>query len=523
MMMDLAIILGLWREACRHLELSESLPNFARLLEPVTGPIQLDVVALGGAGGAIELKASSGAFADLRFPADLDDKASRALAGWAREEAVMPLDAFFKRFDIRAHVGIDAASGGWVAGLRGPGEEAGLLLVLAASMPQAGVEPLVPALRDPVAVAFMNHERLHEIERLRAAAEVDRDRLRERLGRDEDAPLIGATGGLREVMERVTQVAPSDIPVLLLGETGCGKEVVAREIHTRSRCAHGPFIRVNCGAIPPELLDSELFGHERGSFTGATSRRQGWFERADGGTLLLDEIGDLPPPAQVRLLRVLQDGLVIRVGAEREIPVHVRIIAATHRDLPQMVQSGEFRADLWYRIATFPIVIPPLRERHDDIPALAGHFARRAARRFGLRACDVSARDLERLASYPWPGNVREFAAVLDRATILGNGRCLAIDQALGFESVVPTSLLPRQTDTTLPTARHAPGLEQGNGFLSHDQAVKEHIERALARSRGRIEGRRGAASLLDLNPHTLRGKMRKLGIDWRRYRDNDA
>src|SRR5262249_37812230 len=197
--------------------------------------------------------------------------------------------------------------------------------------------------------------------------------------------IVGAQTGLREVMGQVERVARSDVPVLLLGETGSGKEVVARALHARSRRAHGPFLRVNCGAIPPELIDAELFGHEKGSFTGATALRRGWFERANEGALLLDELGELPLAAQIRLLRVLQDGSFERVGGEHSIKGDGWFTAAPHRDLAAMVQSGAFRADLWYRIAVFPIVLPPLRERHEDIPLLADHFARRAALRFGLK------------------------------------------------------------------------------------------------------------------------------------------
>ena len=192
-------------------------------------------------------------------------------------------------------------------------------------------------------------------------------------------------------MERVELVSKSDVPVLIFGETGSGKEVVARAIHNRSPRAKRPFIRVNCGAIPHELIDSQLFGHEKGAFTGATETRQGWFERADGGTLLLDELGELPLAAQVRLLRILQDGWLDRVGGQRPISVDVRIVAATHRDLPAMVAAGQFREDLWYRLAVFPIVLPPLRERREDIPELARHFAQRAATRFGLYPAEPTA------------------------------------------------------------------------------------------------------------------------------------
>ena len=318
--------------------------------------------------------------------------------------------------------------------------------------------------------------------------------------------IVGAEEGLREVMDAVRQVARSDAPVLILGETGTGKEVVARAVHSQSRRANGPFLRVNCGAIPPELIDSELFGHERGSFTGAAATRKGWFERADGGTLFLDEIGELPLAAQVRLLRVLQDGSFQRVGGEKALNVDVRVVAATNRDLRQAVRDGAFREDLWFRVAVFPIPLPPLRERLQDIPALAAHFSLRAAERLGLPPRMPDAADLALLAAYPWPGNVREFASVIERAAILGDGRRLEVARALGVAPVrTPVPVMPMSADPAplLPLA----------------SATRQHIEAALTKSHGRVEGPFGAARLLDMNPHTLRSKMRKLGIDGKAFR----
>jgi transcriptional regulator with GAF, ATPase, and Fis domain len=303
----------------------------------------------------------------------------------------------------------------------------------------------------------------------------------------------------------------------VLGETGTGKEVVARAIHQRSRRASGPFLRVNCGAIPPELVDSELFGHERGSFTGAVGERKGWFERADGGTLFLDECGELPLAAQVRLLRILQDGSFERVGGERSLHVDVRIVAATHRDLQALVSEGRFRADLWYRIAVFPIHLPPLRARSGDIPSLAAHFALRAAKRLGTAPLVPSAEDIRQLISYPWPGNVRELAAVIERAAILGGGKGLEVAQALGTGPASP----PRSTPALTPLASGL-GKEETDretGCLTLDAAMTRHIESTLQRTRGRIEGPDGAAKLLAINPHTLRARMRKLGINWERFR----
>ncbi|MFN7143271.1 MAG: sigma-54 interaction domain-containing protein, partial [Myxococcota bacterium] len=297
----------------------------------------------------------------------------------------------------------------------------GVLLLLG---PLGDAKGHLAALADPFAVALLNDARLHDLARLREAAEADRRALLDKLGRQEVTEgVVGEEEGLREVMQRVGQVAPTDAPVLILGETGAGKEVVARAIHTRSRRARGPFLRVNCGAIPPELVDSELFGHEKGSFTGAIAQRKGWFERADGGTLFLDEVAELPAAAQVRLLRVLQDGSFQRVGGQASQSVDVRIVAATHRDMAAMVRDGSFRQDLWYRVSVFPIVLPALRARRGDIGPLAEHFAARAGERLYGRPLVPTAADVAALEAYDWPGNVRELASVIERATILGGGQ----------------------------------------------------------------------------------------------------
>jgi transcriptional regulator with GAF, ATPase, and Fis domain len=348
---------------------------------------------------------------------------------------------------------------------------------------------------------------------LREAVEAENRSLLSRLQRhDISESIIGAETGLREVMEHIELVAPSDAPVLILGETGSGKEVVARAIHARSHRASGPFLRINCGALPPDLIDSELFGHERGSFTGAVGERKGWFERADGGTLFLDECGELPLAVQVRLLRILQDGHFERVGGEKSRHVDVRIVAATHRDLETMVADGRFRQDLWYRLAVFPVHLPPLRERLSDIPPLATHFALRAAKRLGLAPVVPSAHDIALLLDYPWPGNIRELASVIERAAILGVGRRLEVARALGSPTRPGTPAVAARRDEPIPKAGEFPTLER---------AMARHIEDALTRTSGRIEGTAGAAALLDINPHTLRSRMRKLKIDWGRYRQH--
>jgi transcriptional regulator with GAF, ATPase, and Fis domain len=402
-----------------------------------------------------------------------------------------------------------------IAALSKAGETLGAVLAQGRSAFTPAHEDTIRNVREPLAVALENDRRVHELMRLREAMEADKQALLARLDRQEIADsVVGAETGLREVLARVEQVAPTDTPVLILGETGSGKEVVARAIHAKSPRARGPMVRVNCGAIPSELVDSELFGHERGSFTGAVHTRKGWFERADGGTLFLDEIGELPLAAQVRLLRVIQDGVVERVGGERSVKADVRIVTATHQDLDSMVARGEFRQDLLYRIGVFPLRLPPLRERLEDVPSLAAHFALRACKRLGVPPLALTPDDITQLVSYSWPGNVRELAAVIERATILGDGRRLAIAQALG--TGVRASPLTQRPAPASSTLAAAPKSETD----TLNAAMATHIQQALERSHGRVEGPFGAARTLGLHPNTLRARMRKLGIDWRRFRD---
>lgn len=366
---------------------------------------------------------------------------------------------------------------------------------------------IASALAEPTAAAARHERRIQAMERLREAAEAERNALLTRLNRaSSTAEIVGADSGLRLVMKRVEQVAPTDAPVLLLGETGSGKEVIARHLHTRSRRHDAPMVRVNCGAIPSELIDSELFGHERGAFTGATGVRQGWFERADGGTLLLDEVGELPAAAQVRLLRVLQDGVITRVGAAEDREVSVRVVAATHRNLEDMVAAGTFREDLWYRLSVFPIRIPALRERPQDIADLARFFAVRSAGRVGFPPIVPSQENIQRLASYAWPGNARELAAVIERAVILGEGHMLDVDNALGVGEGERTPHVQLGPATPAPT-------DSAPEIVTLDEAMRIHIRRAIDAAAGRIEGDGGAADLLAIHPSTLRSRMKKLGL----------
>ena len=513
------LLLDVWREACRHIEITASTANIAQLLVPQmpmelllvrrieTEHAYLETVGVGHNSSAYQLRPDR---------IDCSTTQMARLLAWCHSGEVT-LRQHGRRLGKTLAAAVPFALAGdlLIGPLVSEYGTHGLLLLLA--RPQQCFTPshvqVFRALLEPFAAALENDRRLRELTALRRAAEADKQSLLRRLGREELAEtIVGADGGLRLVLERVALVSRSDVPVLILGETGSGKEVIARAIHTRSARAAGPFLRVNCGAIPSELIDSELFGHEKGSFTGAIGTRRGWFERGDGGTLFLDEIGELSPAAQVRLLRVIQEGTFERVGGERSLKVDVRIVAATHRDLAAMVQSGRFREDLWYRIAVFPITLPPLRQHPEDIPALAEHFARRAATRFGFPPQTPSPDDMALLLAYTWPGNVRELAAVIDRAVILGEGKGVEIVKALGVTPDISTPSRGAHSATPIapPTASTPVPLQA---------VMKQHIEAALAATHGRVEGPYGAARLLQINPHTLRGRMRKLGIKWSHFR----
>jgi transcriptional regulator with GAF, ATPase, and Fis domain len=314
--------------------------------------------------------------------------------------------------------------------------------------------------------------------------------------------IVGGDFGLRETMEMVRQVAPLESPVLLSGETGVGKGVIANAIHYSSPRRKGPFITVNSGAIPETLIDSELFGHERGAFTGAIEQKRGRFERASHGTIFLDEVGELPPQAQIRMLRVLQEKEIERVGGSKAIPVDIRIIAATHRNLREMVRAGQFREDLWFRLNVFPIHVPPLRDRKEDIPSLLHHFLGKKSHELKLPAIpDLAPGALDRLLCYAWPGNVRELENVVERELILNRGA------PLDFKTV-------SEGDDDAARAADAGEARQ---MLGLDAVSADHIRRVLKMSGGVVHGSRGAAALLGINPSTLRSRMKKLGISYGR------
>ncbi|MBL9125456.1 MAG: sigma 54-interacting transcriptional regulator [Planctomycetaceae bacterium] len=511
-----ALLIDVWREVCQHIEIDEAVSLIARLLTRKLPLATILVRRIDLQRGSVETIAGPApAWGEeaLEQRTDLDPAALQAALAWCRRGEVWHRRSTERPRPPRGLLPEPLQAEAVVGPLNMSDGSAGVLILVPRAEEPFDAEHarLAEVLLEPFTVAVENDRRLRELIALREAAEADKRSLLSRLGRNDISDtIVGAETGLRPILERVELVARTEVPVLLLGETGSGKEVVARAVHNRSRRAAGPFLRVNCGAISPELVDSELFGHERGSFTGAVGTRKGWFERADGGTLLLDECGELPPAVQVRLLRILQDGSFERVGGERQLHCDVRVIAATHRDLPAMISSGNFREDLWYRLAVFPIRLPPLRERHEDIPAMAANFAHRAAQRLGLPPCTPNSEDIRLLAAYSWPGNVRELAAVIERAAILGDGRTLEVAKALGTapppRPARPAPTRPTVTagDVELPTL---------------DEAMARHIEAALAAARGQVEGDDGAARILGINPHTLRARMRKLGIAWQRFR----
>jgi len=313
--------------------------------------------------------------------------------------------------------------------------------------------------------------------------------------------IIGSSGPLQKVLAQVGKVAPTDSTVLILGETGTGKELIARAIHQRSRRAALAFIAVNCGAIPASLIASELFGHEKGAFTGATHRRLGRFEAANGGTIFLDEVGDLPADIQIALLRVLQEREIERVGSDKPIPVDVRVLAATHHDLERLVSEGKFRQDLLYRLNVVPIEMPSLRERRADIPLLVEYFIARFGKKVGKTFGSIDKRTLDLLRAYTWPGNVRELQNVIERAVILSDSDIFAVDEAW---------LKRRPSDVP-----HS-GVALSGVLLAHE---KEAIEAALAQSHGRVSGPQGAAAKLGLPTSTLDSKIKRLRIDKYRFK----
>jgi len=381
------------------------------------------------------------------------------------------------------------------------GDEFVAAMVFARTTPTPFPPDEVAILEDvarPIATAVANALAFEEIQRLRSRLEDENLALREEIAATSAAGgIIGASPALHHVLERVGRVAATDSTVLITGETGTGKELIARAIHAGSPRAKRALVKVNCAALPEGLVASELFGHEKGAFTGALERRRGRFELAAGGTIFLDEVSELPAPVQVALLRVLQEREFERLGGSETLRTDARVVAATNRDLEEAVREGRFRADLFFRLNVFPIRVPPLRERAGDIPILAEYWASQCSRKVGkaIRGIDESA--MAALCAYSWPGNIREMNNVVERAVVLARGSCLSLAD---FE-------LPDFGSNAAGPARGAPGNE------------RQQIEQALAASRGRVSGVEGAAEVLGVPPSTLEARIRRLGIDKHAFR----
>ena len=335
---------------------------------------------------------------------------------------------------------------------------------------------------------------LEEVKALKDRLEHENEYLQEEIRVEHNfEEIIGNSGALKRVLSRLEKVADTDATVMVTGETGVGKELFARAVHHSSRRSERAFVKVNCAALPQNLIESELFGHERGSFTGATAKRIGRFELADGGTLFLDEIGELPLELQAKLLRVLQEGELERVGGNRTISVDVRIIAATNRDLVKAMESGTFRDDLYYRLSVFPVEVPALRDRREDIPLLVSHFVKKYATAMGKRIDHVPDEVQRSLQAYDWPGNVRELENIIERGVILSARGVLCVDEAI---SMHPPQAVSTGTRRTL------------------ESVEREHIVRVLDLCEWMVQGPKGAARILDMHPNTVRSRMKKLEIE---------
>lgn len=365
---------------------------------------------------------------------------------------------------------------------------------------------LLELLRTPFGIAVSNSLKHRELAQMRDQLAERNLLLSEELENLHEYEVVGSETGLKKVMEQIARVAHTDAPVLLTGETGVGKDVAAFAVQQRSRRRDGPFVRVNCGAIPDTLLDNELFGHERGAFTGAQVQYKGRFERAHGGTIFLDEVGELTPGAQVKLLRVLQNGEIERIGGSRTIKVDARVIAATNRDLQKMVQDGEFRQDLFFRLNVFPIAIPPLRERREDIPLIVDYLIRKTARRMNIAVPKLAPGEIHLLVDYDWPGNVREVANIIERAIIRNPlGPLVPVVEVGSVSGKIINSFFPPCSEMPLPL----------------DEVLSYYFTSVLAYSKGKINGPDGAAKLLGVNPHTIRSRMDKLGVRYGRKSAN--
>ncbi len=399
------------------------------------------------------------------------------------------------------------------------GEPLGVLAVFRRTTADDDCFNWLRTMASAAAVAIANARAFEDNESLRRELELERDYLREEVASSGAfGEILGSSPALERVLHQVEMVAATDANVLVLGESGTGKELIARAIHQGSARSRKPLVKVNCGSIPAELFESEFFGHVRGSFTGAVRDRIGRFQLADGGTLFLDEVGEIPLALQSKLLRVLQEGEFERVGDEATRRVNVRVVAATNRNLRREVDEGRFRLDLYYRLGVFPIEVPPLRDRREDIPALIANFLRQAVLRFHVAPPTVPAREMERAKQYDWPGNVRELQNAVERAVIVSHGGKLALDLPPDLPREVPRNagLLKKTVEGTALPAPQPDVVIPEKEWRERERA---NVLRALRQANFRISGKGGAAELLGINAGTLASRLKALDIDSRDYR----
>ncbi len=356
--------------------------------------------------------------------------------------------------------------------------------------------PLLEKVSGVVALALDNCLAYEQIKQMKDQLEEENIYLQEEIQTEHNfGEIVGSSESLRKSLRRVEMVAPTNSSVLITGETGTGKEIIVRAIHSRSKRSNRPLIKVNCAALPSGLIESELFGHEKGAFTGALSQKVGRFELANGGTIFLDEIGDLPQDLQAKLLRVLQERQFERLGGTKTIDVDVRVIAATNREIEKSVADKSFRPDLYYRLNVFPISLPPLRERREDVPLLVHHFLKKYALQMDRPLKGISEATMRRLTNYSWPGNVRELQNLIERGVILSTGNTLEIE------------------DELIASASSAAAPEEGDQPRSLEEVERGHIIKVLEQTGWVVQGPKGAAGILDMHPNTLRARMKKLGI----------
>jgi formate hydrogenlyase transcriptional activator len=455
---------------------------------------------------ALHCVASAGRTDEKEVPhrVSLDSELPPAIQWRLREPILIAEWGQFERFGVAPgtlrlwrEMGISSAAG---YSLEFQGEQLGTIGFLARRRITTEEFALLGIFADQAGLAIRNAQLYREVERYRDRLALENAYLQEAIAEERGFEgIVGESPALRAVLRKVQQVAAVETTVLLTGETGTGKELIARALHQGSPRRDRPLIKVNCGAIPQGVVESELFGHEKGAFTGALQRRIGRFELADKGTLFMDEVGELPLDTQVKLLRVLQEHEFERVGSPRTQRVDVRLVAATNRDLAQEVAAQRFRTDLFYRLNVFPIRVPPLRERSSDIPLLVRHFLAQFQRKLARPLRAVTPESLVRLERYPWPGNIRELQNVLERACVLSPGPVVEIVD----------ELRPAGASESAPAG---PSIPQ-DAIVTLEESERIHIRQALAATAGRIHGVDGAAALLGINPSTLRSRMKKLGI----------